>query len=349
MKIILVFFLSASIIIGCQDNCIRQNNSLILQIDSITVMNLDTLTIFSPSKIVNGPYYYKNNLVVLNEKGIIQSYSYDCLNHNKSFEELLNTKILEKIILKSDTLFGIDSLEQLHYFDFQQSCWSPINSKFLFYKYSPIFESEKYICYAFSNGEFGGSIDFYNKKKNQTRILFESPLSSIFEYQDTFYICTYDYDYEPQVLQIPNPDTLFLNVDSLLRYRFWNCRNCKWSPNYPSNQDRLYQTFDSKRPSEYLQFQYGFPLHSKFYHLILTEDELSLSLIEGQELKKIFSSTKDIPHVPYSKFYNSYKMNIWNQIKRESSFNLSKEYITSTFIQMDTSLIFIKWKTADRK
>jgi len=134
------------------------------------VLSDDPLVIKLADTVLKNPYGYsfplsysvifQNNLVALFKPGKFVCYDIETLERNSNLEIKLNKKKFSYHCLLNNQLIARTGNS---YFYFDGESWQSYIEKMPFKDQPKLFEDENYICYAECNGEFGGTIYFFNK------------------------------------------------------------------------------------------------------------------------------------------------------------------------------------------
>ncbi len=158
--------------------------------DSALALHKEELVIRVPYK--NNPYpvsysvIYENRLVSLFEPGQFVCLSVDKLNRDINYEKKLNTKQFDYHWVLGGRLVAL-SKGAYYWFD-TKAGWHLYAEPVPFGKQPKFYEDDRYVAYSTCQGEFGGTLYFYDK---QTRLTHFSPYvcaRSVIRKSDGYYV-----------------------------------------------------------------------------------------------------------------------------------------------------------------
>jgi len=361
-SIILVIII---IFIGCHnrdssdDNCISYIDSLKINLEN-SELQVSLIDLAQEHKIRPYTLIYDNHLIVLNKADSFYSFTTDCFQRDIRFENRLNSQRFKKSLIISDTLYGIDSVNQSFRFDENRSTWVKQSRELPFFNSAPICETDKYICYSICHGEFGGIVFFYNKINQRITYAPATCTVSLMKFNDGFYVVSNlahlsSFTY---VNRIDNPDSLYVLPDSLYKadkfdriyYTIFNDTSFykQITPIFDDLGKLISSGFrikgesyfltkmnisDERRTYKYRRKTYLSKIANDSLIVINTTDTIfsSLPASNGELTRKNKSQTV----IDYTLFANDTK-----NMKESDERNL----LLTTFILTDTTLIRLNWK-----
>jgi len=161
--------------------------------------------------------FYLDHLLYLTEGDKFLVYWLKNLLRDQKLESELNCKKLKRSFLISDTLFAVDTLNLVHFFDPNQKEWVQYSSTLPFFNKAPVFENMKYICYSTCNGEFGGTLFFLNKETRKITFVPSTCTNTVLEFQGDYYVISSlpHLSGSGSIKRISNPDSLYTLPDNL--------------------------------------------------------------------------------------------------------------------------------------
>jgi hypothetical protein len=109
---------------------------------------------------------YQNKLISLFEPGTFVCHSIPSLNRDTTFERKLNTKRFQYHWLLDNKLVGLSGGK--YYYLNSDNVWLDYTVSVPFASQPKLFEDSNYISFCDCQGEFGGTVFFYNKTTNKT-------------------------------------------------------------------------------------------------------------------------------------------------------------------------------------
>jgi hypothetical protein len=347
------------ILIGCQQR--HSSNDCITFIDSMKIIldnsevQVSLIDLAQEQKIRPYTIIYGNHLIVLNKADSFYSFTTDCFERDTKFENKLNSQRFKKALVITDTLYGIDSVNQAFKFDKSNHNWIKRSEQLPLFNSEPICETDKYICYSICQGEYGGLVFFYNKITQKITFAPATCAVSLMKFKDGFYIISNlaHMQGSSDIVKIENPDLLYVLPDSL------NMRN-KWDfiiNYYPILCDK---TISKKQITPVFEdweklISSGFKIKGKNYFLtkMMYKEEWRtyLSRFENDSLRVINTSDTIFADLPASHGEITRKTNNQTVIDYTLFAEDSKDWIESeernllltTFILTDSTLIRINW------
>lgn len=229
MKLTATILTIVIFMIGCQKRH-SSNKDCISYFDSLTI-NLDNhelkvslINLVQEHKIKPYSLIYDEHLIVLNKVDSFYSFSINCFHRDLKHESQLNTKQFKKAFIISDTLYGIDSVNQAFRFDKTIGDWIKKQKQLPFSNSEPIYETDKYIFYSICQGEFGGLVFFYNKFSHKITFAPATCAVSLMKFKEGFYIVSNmaHMDGNSDIILVNNPDLLYELPDSLYENYKWD-------------------------------------------------------------------------------------------------------------------------------
>jgi len=367
---------------GVSNNCMRQISTLLTLLiffsgctqkhlsdkDSITYVdslkiNLDNheirvslIDLAQEQGIRPYTLIYNNHLIVLNKANSFYSFSTDCFKRDLRFETKLNSKRFKKAFIISDTLYGIDSLNNVFKFDEIRCKWIEQLKELPFFNSAPIYESDLYLCYSICHGEFGGLVFFYNKINSKITFAPAQCAVSIMNNNNSYYIISNlaHMSGSTDIVRIDKPDLLYILPDSLYKPEMLNdLNNYRFIPDDTLISNRqivtVYDEWDILITS-------GFKIRGKKYFLtnMTFKDNWRtyLTKFDSDSLYVIRTSDTIFSDLPASHGEITREINNWTLIDyslfandptdwKESE---NRNLLLTTFILTDSTLIRINWK-----
>ncbi|WP_210514313.1 hypothetical protein [Hymenobacter terricola] len=112
---------------------------------------------------------YQNHLIALFSPGQFACFRLPGLERDTQMEQQLNVQLFERHQTLNQQLIGWHQ-GRAYYFDNSRRAWQPDTDVLPFNQWPTLFEDELYVCTKDCQGEFGGSLYFFNKQtKRVTR------------------------------------------------------------------------------------------------------------------------------------------------------------------------------------
>ena len=131
---------------------------------------------------------YQDRLVSLFESGQFVCYSIPSMQRDLLFEEKINTKNFDYHWVIGDRLVGI-SKEQYYYLD-SDNKWIRNKEYFPLINQPILFEDASYIVFSDCEGEFGGTVYFYNKATQKIYCTYATCAYTVYMKEGKYYVLT---------------------------------------------------------------------------------------------------------------------------------------------------------------
>lgn len=132
---------------------------------------------------------FKENIVSLFEPGTFACHKLTDFSRNKELENVLNTKQFEYHWLIDNKLYGLSN-EEYWLFDDKDS-WIKSDQKLPFGKKPKLFENKEYLVYCDCQGEWGGTVYFYNRTNENIYFTEATCANSIIETDEGYKVLSH--------------------------------------------------------------------------------------------------------------------------------------------------------------
>jgi len=330
-------------------------DSLSIELPNITlkasIVNTDLKNLVRPYTMV-----FDNHLIVLNKRDSFYSFKLANLERDLKYENQLNVHNLKRAFVISDTLFGLDSTQQVYYLTNDKGSWLKYSCDLPFFNSKPIYENDRYLCYSICHGEYGGILFFLNKLDRKITFCLATCVVSLMEHKNSFYVVSSlaHMDGYSEIMKVENPDNLKVLPDSMYTYQNWD-NIFKY---YPLLNNSFFPDDDSykhvfSRSQKLLSS--GFRILGKNYFLtkefLNSEFSTFLARIENDSIRLIKESKELFKSLPISSGEITRKIgNDWvidftafANDPKEWEEKDTRDLLIATFIVRDSSIIRINW------
>jgi len=204
---------------------------------------------------------YQDRLVSLFDSGQFVCHSIPAMQRDLSFEKKINTKKIDYHWVIGDKLVGI-SQEQYYYLD-SNDTWINYKENIPLKNQPKLFEDESYISFCDCEGEFGGTVYFYNKATRKITYTESTCANTVYKKEGKYYILS-DLLHmfgSTKLKIVPNPDQLTMIDIETIRSHFHGLKAIGYSDKSYASWNIFsfieivfYSTFDYEGRTVYLTY-----------------------------------------------------------------------------------------------
>ena len=273
---------------------------------------------------------YQNKLVSLFEPGTFVCYSIPTLSRDTEFEEKLNTKKFQYHWLLDNKLVGLS--DGKYYYLNSDNIWLDYTVSVPFTSQPKLFEDSNYISFCDCQGEWGGTVYFYNKTTKKIYFTEATCANSILKKGNEYLVLSHlgHMMGTTELKAIANPDKLSL-VDLKNTNKTFKGQALGYAEN--SKGAKIIFNYDD------IQIFASFTYQGKTIYLVYWKDETFLAEIKNnaiQIVNPLFNRELYTHHPVTTNYDNTILMNL-------DFYGIAKEREVSCIIIKDNQLIKLDW------